>query len=128
MIDFKNTFKIEIDCKRFLQNSSKDQNNELNFENKFKKFVLFKISIFSRLLFCFLEMNILRLFWNIINNFLESRISTVETSNLGKNIFAIVIWHLHSLVVISKSWVWHFQSFHRNSTDSSQICLITLAL
>jgi len=28
MIDIKNTFKIEIDCKRFLQNSSKDQNKQ----------------------------------------------------------------------------------------------------
>jgi len=63
-----------------------------------------------------------------INDFLEPGICSIQTSYVFKNIFTIVVRHFHSSIVISKSWIWHFESLHRNGTNTSEISLITLAL
>ena len=63
-----------------------------------------------------------------INHFFKTNACTIQVSDLSENIFAIIIWHLHTSVVIRKCGVRHFQGLDRNRTNTSKIGLIALTL
>ena len=63
-----------------------------------------------------------------IHNFLEPYSSSIHTSDLTKDVAPIVLWHLHTVVVVGESWTRHLESFEVHRAHTSEVGLIALVL